>query len=92
MTQPEFEFTILPFINLYWKQTHYHVWPKDQEFRLGQMVFFCSKTYIPDAVIFLNEQDDIVDGFFVCGYNTWKGEKIKTKLEELGVWLMTHHD
>ena len=92
MTKNEFEFTILPFINFYWKRTFYHVLPKDEEFRLGQMVMFCSKTYIPDAVIFLNEQDDIVDGFFVCGYNTWKGEKIKTKLESLGVWSEEEHD
>ncbi len=86
MTQPEFERILLPFIDYYWKQTKYHVWPKDEEFRLGQMVIFCGKTYIPDAVIILNNNDDIIDGFYVCGHNTWKGQKIKDKLQELGMW------
>ncbi len=86
MTQPEFEHIILPFIDFYWKRTFYHTWPKDEEFRLGQMVFFCSQHYIPDAVIFLNDQDEIVDGFYVSNHNKWKGEDIKAKLEELGVW------
>lgn len=86
MTQPEFEHIILPFIDLYWKHTKYHTWPKDQEFRLGQMVFFCSQTYIPDAVIFLDKNDDIIDGFYVCAKHSWKGRLVKNKLEELGVW------
>lgn len=86
MTKNEFEFTILPFINFYWKRTLYHILPKDEEFRLGQMVMFCSKTYIPDAVIFLDKNDDIIDGFYVCAKPYWKGVLVKNKLEELGVW------
>lgn len=92
MTRPEFEFTILPFINFYWRRTKYHVLPKDEMFRLGQMVFFCGKTYIPDSLIFLDDQDNIIDGFHVCGHNMWKGEDIKTKLEELGVWTEEEYD
>lgn len=86
MTHNEFKDVILPFIDLYWERTKYFNWPKSQQIRLGQMILFCHQTFIPDDVIVVDNNDDIIDGFHVCGQNLWKGEIIKNKLEELGVW------
>lgn len=90
MTKHEFETVIIPFLNYYWDKTHYYnnildnMWC--EPIRIGNMILFCSKLYIPDAVIIVNSDDDIIDGYHVCKDNKWRGVDIKEKLISLGVW------
>ncbi len=88
MTRDEFKFAVIPFVELYWKKTVFMNFPQStsQQLRLGKMVVFCRQSFVPDSVIILDNDEKIIDGFFVCGYDTWKGASIKDKLEELGVW------
>ena len=88
MTKSEFKDVILPFVELYWQRTLFMHFPqsKTRQIRLGQMVLFCRQSFVPDSIIILNDNDDIIDGFHVCDHNQWQGEDIQTKLEEIGVF------
>jgi hypothetical protein len=89
MTKHEFETVILPFLDYYFEKTNYYnilddLWCKP--IRIGKMVLFCSKLYVPDDIIIVDDDDNIIDGYHVCRDNDWKGEKILNKLISLGVY------
>lgn len=89
MTKYEFETVIIPFLNYYWGKTHYYniidnKWGKP--IRIGNMILFCTKTYVPDDIIIVDSDDNIIDGYHVCRDNSWNGELIKDKLKTLKVW------
>lgn len=89
MTKQEFETVIIPFLDYYWGQTKYYsvlnnLWCKP--IRIGNMILFCSKLYIPDDIIIVDDDDNIIDGYHVCRDNVWNGENIKDKLISLGVY------
>lgn len=89
MTKHEFENVILPFLDYYFDKTNYYsildnMWSKP--IRIGNMILFCSKLYVPDDVIIVDNDDNIIDGYHVCRSNEWNGENIKNKLITLGLW------
>lgn len=89
MTKNEFQNTILPFLDYYWTKTHYYdmlngMWGRP--IRIGNMVLFCTKSYIPDNIIIVDADDNIVDGYHICHDNMWNGELIRDKLLSLGMW------
>ena len=89
MTKDEFETIIIPFLTYYWDKTHYYNLLDNkwcEPIRLGNMVLFCSKSYVPDDVIIVDDNDNIIDGYHICRNNEWKGEKIRDKLISLDVY------
>lgn len=74
MTKHEFENTVIPFLRYYWDKDRYFTLYSASEIpiQIGNMMLFCSKSFIPDAILLFNE-NEIVDGFFVCGDHTWDG-------------------
>lgn len=89
MTKSEFENIILPFLHYYFnKTTFYRGLGKEwgEPIRIGNMILFCTKSYIPDDIIIVDHNDNIVDGYHVCRDNLWNGVNIKDKLISLGMW------
>ena len=88
MTKNEFKNAVIPFVELYWKKTLFMNFPqsKPKQLRLGKMVVFCRQSFVPDSVIILDDNENIIVGFHLCDHNQWQGEDIQSKLEELGVW------
>lgn len=89
MTKHEFETIIIPFLTYYWNKTHYYnildnKWC--EPIRIGNMILFCSKLYIPDAIIIVDDKDNIIDGYYVCRDISWKNKPIKETLINLGVY------
>lgn len=74
---------------MYWENCNYYhllsdMWSKP--IRIGNMVLFCTTSYIPDAIIIVDNNDNIVDGYHVTRDNTWNGISIEKRLIELGVY------
>lgn len=91
MTKDQFESIIIPFLNYYWEKTQYYnigkLW--DEQIRIGNMILHCSKSYIPDDIIIIDQEDNIIDGYYVCRNNKWNNEVIKDTLITLGVFEET---
>jgi hypothetical protein len=86
MTQSEFESSVIPFLDYIWKKTHYYDIFKHNEipFALGNLVLVCSKSYIPDQILVLNESAAVIDGFELLKTEAkWNSEFISDIIERI---------
>lgn len=89
MTRDEFETVVIPFLHLYWEKHNYYdlldgMWGKP--IRIGNMILFCTTSYIPDDIIIVDDNDNIVDGYHVTRDNSWNNISIEEQLTKLGIY------
>jgi hypothetical protein len=85
MTQSEFESSIIPFLDYLWKKTHYYNIFKHNviPFILGNLVLVCSKSYIPDQLLILDKDQNVIDGIEICPTDaTWNNRKVSEIIKE----------
>lgn len=87
MTNDEFELSILPFLDYIFDKCPYYSCldfsKREQPFILGNMVLVCSKSYVPDQLLILDKNQNVIDGIEICPTDaTWNNQKVSEIIKD----------
>lgn len=87
MTNDEFELSILPFLDYIFDKCSYYSCldssKRERPFILGNMVLVCSKSYVPDQLLILDKDQNIIDGIEICPTDAmWNYKKISDIIKD----------